>query len=105
LYFRSGYAPEQYPSEAEWKARLTLERSRAIKCPSIHYHLAGTKKVQQQLAAPGVLERFVDRKVADRIRAVFTGLYPLDEVRLQFFDIQRRQGQGLFQHVWVSLKF
>ena len=36
-----------------------IERSLAIKSPTIHYHLAGTKKVQQALADPGVLERFV----------------------------------------------
>jgi len=37
-----------------------LERSRAIKCPSAALHLAGTKKVQQVLASPGVLERCVE---------------------------------------------
>ena len=43
---RCGYHPDQYPSEREWGARLMMERSRAIKSPSIHYHLAGTKKVR-----------------------------------------------------------
>lgn len=28
----------------EWKARDTIERSKATKCPSLGYHLAGTKK-------------------------------------------------------------
>jgi len=28
-----------------------------VKCPSIAYHLAGTKKIQQELAKPNVLER------------------------------------------------
>ena len=46
VYFRSGYEPEAYPTEKEWEMRLMLERSLAIKCPSIHYHLAGAKKVQ-----------------------------------------------------------
>ena len=45
---RCGYHPDQYPSEREWEARLLLERSIAIKSPSIHYHLAGTKKVECQ---------------------------------------------------------
>lgn len=45
VYYRSGYQLEAYPSEKEWDVRLLLERSQAIKCPSIHYHLAGTKKV------------------------------------------------------------
>ncbi|KAI7995734.1 hypothetical protein LOK49_LG11G02096 [Camellia lanceoleosa] len=43
IYFRAGYAPTDYPSES---------------CPSISYHLAGTKKIQQELAKPNVLERY-----------------------------------------------
>lgn len=51
----------------------------AIKCPTIAYQLVGTKKVQQVLAAPGQLERFVkDPAVAAQLRDSFTGLYPLD---------------------------
>lgn len=45
VYFRAGYEPGHYPSEKEWDARLMMEKSTAVKCPSIHYHLAGTKKV------------------------------------------------------------
>ncbi|KAG5087133.1 hypothetical protein JHK82_054530 [Glycine max] len=41
----------------EWRARLLMEQSSAIKCPTISYHLVGTKKIQQELAKPGVLER------------------------------------------------
>ena len=81
VYFRSGYSPDQYPTEAEWDARLLIERSRAVKCPSIAYHLAGTKKVQQVLAEPGVLEElFRDDGKAATLRQVFTGLYSLDLV-------------------------
>lgn len=46
IYFRAGYAPQHYHSEVEWQARLMLERSKAIKCPWIGAHLAGTKKVR-----------------------------------------------------------
>lgn len=83
IYFRCGYSPDQYPSEKEWEARLMMERSRAIKSPSIHYHLAGTKKVQQELARPGVLERFIkgDLSRVDKIRGIFTGLYAIDKVK------------------------
>ncbi|XP_059076874.1 glutathione synthetase, chloroplastic-like [Cryptomeria japonica] len=44
VYFRAGCTPIDYPSEAEWRGRLMLEMSSAIKCPSISYHLAGSKK-------------------------------------------------------------
>ncbi|GKC89708.1 glutathione synthetase, chloroplastic-like protein [Tanacetum coccineum] len=36
----------------EWKARLLMEESLAIKFPSISYHLNGTKKVRHVLAKP-----------------------------------------------------
>lgn len=54
-------------------------RSLAIKCPSIQYHLAGTKKIQQALAKPGALERFLgESSKIEAVRDVFTGLYSLD---------------------------
>jgi glutathione synthetase len=81
VYFRSGYEPNQYPSQNEWDARLLIERSTAIKCPSIHYHLAGTKKVQQALAKPGALQRFLSNEsdIAS-VKEIFTGLYSLDKL-------------------------
>ncbi|KAF3632777.1 Glutathione synthetase, chloroplastic [Capsicum annuum] len=80
VYFRAGYAPSDYHSESEWKARLLMEQSRAVKCPSISYHLAGTKKIQQELAKPNVLERFLENKddIA-KLRKCFAGLWSLDE--------------------------
>lgn len=77
VYFRAGYSPDDYPSEAEWKARLLLERSLAIKCPSIAYQLVGAKKVQQALAGAGTVERFLDAKESSRLRASFAGLWGL----------------------------
>ncbi|KAI9101059.1 glutathione synthase [Phlyctochytrium arcticum] len=80
VYFRAGYAPTDYPSRKEWNARLLIERSHAVKCPNIAYHLAGTKKVQQILTKPNVLERFMsDPRHVSLLRGSFTGLYPLDD--------------------------
>uniref|UniRef100_A0A1B0DJB0 Glutathione synthetase n=1 Tax=Phlebotomus papatasi TaxID=29031 RepID=A0A1B0DJB0_PHLPP len=79
IYFRAGYEPGHYPTQNEWDARLLMERSLAIKCPSIHYHLAGTKKVQQALAKPGILKRFLDNdEKIEAVKEIFTGLYSLD---------------------------
>jgi len=79
VYMRCGYHPDQYPTEKEWEARLMMERSIAIKSPSIHYHLAGTKKVQQELAKAEQVERFLaDQSEIESVRDVFTGLYSLD---------------------------
>lgn len=79
VYFRAGYEPGHYPSQNEWDARFLIEKSAAIKCPSIQYHLAGTKKVQQALAKPGILKRFLtdDAKIK-AITNTFTGLYSMD---------------------------
>ncbi|CRL02584.1 CLUMA_CG015836, isoform B [Clunio marinus] len=80
VYFRAGYEPGHYHSENEWAARLMIERSTAIKCPSVHYHLAGTKKVQQALAKPGVLNRFLnDENEIKQVKEIFTGLYSFDK--------------------------
>ncbi|CAM0135686.1 unnamed protein product [Umbelopsis sp. WA50703] len=77
-YFRAGYSPDDHPSEKEWAARLLIERSLSIKCPNIAYQLVGAKKVQQVLAIPGRLEKYLDKQVAQELRASFAGLYPLD---------------------------
>lgn len=55
----------------------------AVKCPDISTHLAGTKKVQEVLARPGVVERFFpdQPQVVEQITATFAGLYTLDMVR------------------------
>jgi len=86
VYFRAGYAPTDYPGGeggVEWMARRTMERSRAAKCPNLGYHLAGTKKVQQALARPGVLERFFGGdegvEIVNGLKGAFAGLYSLGE--------------------------
>ncbi|XP_014517344.1 glutathione synthetase, chloroplastic-like [Vigna radiata var. radiata] len=90
IYFRAGYTPDDYPSESEWRARLLMEQSSAIKCPSISYHLAGTKKIQQELAKPGVLERFLESKDdVDKLRKCFAGLWCLDDPNIVRKAIER----------------
>ncbi|OAD52716.1 Glutathione synthetase [Eufriesea mexicana] len=79
VYFRSGYEVEAYPTEQEWAVRLLIERSQAIKCPSIQYHLAGTKKIQQSLAYTDALSLFLkDDNTIKQIQEVFAGLYSLE---------------------------
>jgi glutathione synthetase len=78
VYFRAGYTPNDYPSEAQWEGRLLAERSGAIKCPCIQYHIVGAKKVQQALAKPGAVERFLDPAPAALVRSSFAGLWTLD---------------------------
>jgi len=78
-YFRAGYTPNDYPSENEWNARRLIEKSSSIKCPSIGYHLAGSKKIQQCLAQKANVTRFVSEDRADKILHFCASLWPLDE--------------------------
>lgn len=79
VYYRCGYEPAQYHTRKEWDVRLLIERSLAIKCPTIQYHLAGTKKVQQALAKSDIMARFLkDEKTIAEVKEIFTGLYGLD---------------------------
>lgn len=96
VYYRSGYAPGDYPTDDLWDLRLLIEQSTSIKCPSVALQLAGAKKVQQVLAEPGRLEAFLGRgstssklfpppvaalsaQDAEKLRESFTALYPLDD--------------------------
>ncbi|OLL26999.1 Glutathione synthetase [Neolecta irregularis DAH-3] len=80
VYLRAGYGPDDYSTEQDWQTRALLERSHAIKCPSIATQLAGTKKVQQVLAKEGIVERFIKSRTAvKRLCDTFAGLYPLDD--------------------------
>lgn len=75
VYFRAGYTPRDFPSEVEWRALGLVERSLAIKCPRLAYHLSGAKKVQQLLAEPGVIERFAcSTHAVRRMRRCFARL-------------------------------
>ncbi|KAI0905038.1 hypothetical protein F4823DRAFT_612750 [Ustulina deusta] len=87
IYMRSGYGPGDYPDTRAWEGRYHLERSAAIKCPSILTQIAGTKKVQQVLATPetssnpSILGRYLASSSASSLSALastFTNIYPLD---------------------------
>jgi len=79
VYFRAGYTPDDYPTEDEWTARTLIEKSLAVKCPNIGLHIAGSKKVQQELARPNAVERFLSAEESREIRKCFAGLFALDE--------------------------
>lgn len=88
VYMRSGYGPSDYPDETAWQARYHLERSGAIKCPTVLTQLAGAKKVQQELATPKAgaatasseLSRFVPEgsQAWRDLWATFTNIFPMD---------------------------
>lgn len=91
VYMRAGYGPSDYPDAAAWDARYHLERSGAIKCPTVLTQLAGAKKVQQVLATPPVgpsssapghgLGRFVPEgsRAWEDLWATFTNIFPMDD--------------------------
>lgn len=81
VYMVYGYLPEHYISEKEWNCQLNMERSTAIISPNIRSQLSGTKKVQQLLAKPNMLEKFLadrPKKIAE-LRSTFTGIWSLEE--------------------------
>ena len=81
VYYRAGYTPNDYPSEKEWQARVVIESSDAVRCPTVAYQLAGAKKIQQDLAQQGVLERFMGKGDDSlSLRQVFAGLWSLDDL-------------------------
>ncbi|CAI6088884.1 unnamed protein product [Clonostachys chloroleuca] len=86
VYIRAGYGPDDYPDQRAWDARYHLERSNAIKCPTVLTQVAGIKKVQQILATPrpstehSILGKFINdgTKEAQELWKTFTNIYPMD---------------------------
>jgi len=79
VYYRIGYMPNHYPTEKHWERRLQIEKSKAVKSPNMGHQLAGSKKIQEILARPGTVEKFIkDPIVCDNIRKTFAGLYSLE---------------------------
>lgn len=85
VYFRAGYSPDEYTDDSIWNARHQLERSAAIKCPTVLTHLAGSKKIQQVLAKPNSpwLNHYLSSTefaaFENRVRNTFAAMYPLDD--------------------------
>lgn len=84
VYFRALYAPTEYNTPSSWAARHHLERSSAIKCPSVLLHLSGSKKIQQVLTdtTTPILERFLpdaSREELASLRASFAPQYSMSD--------------------------
>ena len=87
VYYRSGYAPSDYESDPEktWGARLYLENTFLIKCPSLLTQLSGSKKVQQILTTDEAISQFlphVNEEDKRRMLSTFVSIYPLDDSEL-----------------------
>ncbi|KAJ5118217.1 hypothetical protein N7526_009854 [Penicillium atrosanguineum] len=78
VYLRAGYEAKEY-NPTGYEARLQLEKSAAIKCPSILGHISTFKKIQQALTLPGALEHFLSKSDAAALRETFVPIYPLDK--------------------------
>ncbi|MFS7950438.1 putative acid--amino-acid ligase (peptide synthase) [Helianthus anomalus] len=56
IYFRAGYAPTDYPSESDWKARLLIKESSAIKCP---FNIISFRGYQNRTCLRGKAKRYL----------------------------------------------
>lgn len=79
VYFRAGYGPADYPTQAEWAARELLERSSALNCPCVGVQLAGSKKMQEVLSHREELCKFLPEADADALLQLCTELHSLEE--------------------------
>lgn len=83
VYLRAFYSPSDYKSARDWESRTHLERSAAIKCPTVLNQLSGCKKIQQVLAeptGPDHLTNFLSHKdpnIIARLRETFAPQYDL----------------------------
>lgn len=86
VYYRSGYGPGDYDSDPQktWNARLFLEKSHAIKCPSILTQLSGSKKIQQLLTDETVIKQILPNIANDELQSLlstFVRILPFDDTQ------------------------
>ncbi len=79
VYYRAGYAPEHVASDSARAGMRRIAQSSAVAVPTPAIHLAGTKKVQQVLANPATLRRFVDEPTARQLEATFAALHATED--------------------------
>merc|ERR1712228_155871 len=79
-YFRAGYSPKHYQSEKEWKARLMIEESLAIKCPNIEYQLIGSKLMQIVFCDKNVLRKYLNEDEIEEIYSHFGMMRNLGDI-------------------------
>jgi glutathione synthase len=79
-YFRAAYGPEDFQSAAAFRARALIESSSTVAVPDLATQLAGSKKVQQVLADPAVLRRFLPEPAASAVQASFAALHALEQM-------------------------
>ena len=84
VYYRSGYGPSNYDSDPTktWDARLFLEKSQAIKCPSVLTQLSGSKKIQQLLTNENVIREILPSITDQDLKSLlstFVRILPFDE--------------------------
>lgn len=86
VYFRAGYTPLDYENGDEWDARYLIEKSDAVKCPSVSYQLCGLKKIQQVLTDEKVLAKYLTTDEISQVASVCTSIYPLDTLDKSVID-------------------
>ena len=80
VYYRSGYQPNDYPSQRQWDARRILEHSNAINCPSVSLQLMGLKKIQEMTSTRDVLfETLKNEEEVNLLLSTYMALYPMDQ--------------------------
>lgn len=83
VYFRSGYVPEHFQTEADWLGREKIELSMAVKCPNIDFHIAGCKKIQQCLAKDMADFTFFSEELSENTTEIYDFSETSDEVLAQ----------------------
>ena len=83
IYFRAGYTPSDFYTQELWNCREDMEKSTAIKCPSLAQHLMGSKKFQQLCSNRSFVESIfpgssISKPSLDAMFDSFVGLYSLD---------------------------
>jgi len=66
VFFHTTYSPDHFIMNKDWIMKMVIEKSRAVKVPSVLGQLAGTKKIQQAMTERPALRHFVKQSQKGR---------------------------------------
>lgn len=93
VYYRYGYDPRHFISDETklWKIFSLVESSRAIKVPSLRYHLAGMKCFQLVLNNDEFLEKIfpTENSFRNDLKEITEEMFTIDQM-IEDSTLQRR---------------
>ena len=79
FYFRTLYSPNHFKTEKHWEVMETIEKSKALKIPSVRMQLVNSKRFQAEFSKLAILEAFIPRDEAELLHSLNKNIWDFEQ--------------------------